>query len=198
MKYANAVGMSAVVIWLAGCASAPKVVVQEPVGPCHGAPSEATKDGALQVYSARAKADVDLSMEEWRWNNDFGKNQFLYAPSHTGFTLSLEGGKVLQHVSNARSLNDENPALVELPPGSYTVEAEAEEPGGRAMTVVVPLVVRPGQTTAVHLEPGWKPSGELPDPNRLVRLADGRIIGCRAQEALTRHLQSAARAQFSP
>ncbi len=117
MKYANAVGMSAMVIWLAGCASATKVAVQERIGPCHGSPSEATEDGSLQVYSARARADVDLNMEEWRWNNDFGKNEFLYAPAHSGFTLFNAGGEVLRQVPNARSMNDEDPALVSLPQG---------------------------------------------------------------------------------
>ncbi len=63
------------------------------------------------------------------------------------------------------------------------------------MTVVVPLVIRAGQTTTVHLEPDWMPSDELINPIRLVRLADGRIIGCRAEQALTQHSQPAARGE---
>jgi len=191
MKYANAVAMSVVVIGLAGCASAPKVLVQEPVGPCHLVPSSEMQDGSLRVYSARARANVDVHMEGWLWNNDYGKNEFLYAPAHSSYTVAVGDGG-LRSVANARSLNDENPVLVRLKHGHYTVEAEAEEPGGRSLTVVVPLAVEAGQTTTVHLEPGWKPSGEALDPSRLVRLADGRIIGCRAVPLLSHRVDSTA------
>jgi hypothetical protein len=81
-----------------------------------------------------------------------------------------------------------------LHPGSYTVEAEAEESGGRTITVLVPVVVKAGQTTTVHLEPEWRPSGELPDPSHPVMLFDGRIIGCRAENQPGQHFQSTARA----
>jgi hypothetical protein len=195
MMLLNPTAMSAIAICLAGCASAPKVVVQEPVGPCHVVPSGAIEEGALQVYSARVKADVDPNTEEWLWNNDFGKNEFLYATAHSGFTIFGEGGKVLQHVSNARSIHDEKPALVRLHPGYYTVKAEAEQLGGAIMTVLVPVVVKAGQTTSVHLEPNWRPSGELPEPSRLVMLSDGRIIGCGSEHPPGQHLPSTARAE---
>jgi hypothetical protein len=61
------------------------------------------------------------------------------------------------------------------------VEAEAEEPGGMLMTVVIPVVVEAGQTTAVHLEANRDMSKEVQDPSQVVRLGDGRIIGCRAE-----------------
>ena len=192
MKHAKAVAMSSVLVWLAGCASAPKVVIQEPVGPCHRVPSEALKDGTLQVYTARAKADVDPNMEEWLWNNDFGKNEFLYARAHSGYTISFGDGKALQQVTNARGINDEKPTLVRLAPGLYTVEAEAEESGTATITVVIPVVVEAGQITAVHLEPNRKLPNEAQDPSRVVRLSDGRIISCRAERLFGQYIPTAA------
>jgi len=191
MKYANAIAMSGIMVWVAGCASAPKVVVQEPVGPCQRVAAEGARDGSLQVYSARERAPLDLNAEVFFWNNDFGQNGFLYGAAHTGYTIFAQNGTVFEQVRNARNLNDGQPALVRLPPGRYSIEAEAEVSGGITIAVVVPLVIEAGQTTRVHLEPMRTPSGEAPDTSRLVRLADGRIIGCRAEHLLGQNLQSA-------
>jgi hypothetical protein len=185
MKYANAVALSSVLVCLVGCASAPKVVVQQPVGPCHRVAAKGAGDGSLQVYSARERSLIDVNTEEFFWDNTLDKNDYLYGSAHTDYTILGQDGTVFQHVRNARGRNYETPTLVRLPPGSYTVEAEAEDSGAITMTVVIPLVVEAGQTTVVHLEPNREPSGETLDPSRLVRLADGRIIGCNAQHLLS-------------
>ncbi len=184
MKYANAIAIGTVLAWSVGCASASKVVVQDSVGPCHRVAATGAQDGSLQVYSAREKGSVETSADVFLWNNN-------YLPAHTDYTIFAEGGTRLRTVRNSRNLNDERPTLVRLPAGSYTIQAEAEESDGIDATVVVPLVVEAGQITAVHLEPNQNGAGESMDPTRLVRLADGRIIGCRAQIHLSQAAQTA-------
>jgi hypothetical protein len=192
MKYANAIAASTVLVWSAGCASAPKVVVQEPVGPCQRVVAEGAKDGSLQVYSARQTPPIEINTQEFFPNYDAEKGEYRYEAAHTDYAIFTEDGTRFKHVRNSRSPNDEKPALVRLPPGSYTIQAEAEESGGITMTVVVPLVVEAGQITTVHLEPTWNRIGEPMDPTRVVQLADGRIIGCRAHHLLSRSSQPTA------
>jgi hypothetical protein len=180
-KYAGSIAIAAASLWLAGCASAPNVAVIEPVGP---APSEATSaqgDGSLVVLSARAPAHVDINAETWAWNNDFGKNEFMYQAAHSGYTVYDRNGQVVKRVSNARDPNDDTPSLVNLPQGSYRVEAEAINCDGRPVSVILPVVVKAGQTTMVHLEGDWNPAGAK--DAEFARLPCGRIIGWRASAA---------------
>ena len=87
MKYLSAVSLAGAMVWLAGCASVSKVAVVEPVGPGPTVGSRGTGEGSLVIYSARASADVDINTAEWRWNNDYGKNEFLYEPAHSDYTI---------------------------------------------------------------------------------------------------------------
>jgi hypothetical protein len=73
----------------------------------------------MVIYLARTPANVDVNMAEWRWNNDFGKNAFLYEPAHTDYTIYTQNGEVFKHVRNARDMNDNTPTVVTLPAGSY-------------------------------------------------------------------------------
>jgi hypothetical protein len=140
----------------------------------------ARSDGFLQVYSARERVVTDLNAEEFFWNNDFGKNEFLHRPAHTDYDIYGDGGKLIQHVSNARDINDPDPALVPLPPGTYKVQAKAEDYGGTTFTAVIPVVIQGGTTTAAHLdEEPWKPAGHYAKGD-MVRLPDGRIVGWQA------------------
>jgi len=181
VKYAKTIAISTLLVGSAGCASTPRAVVQEPVGPCHRVAVEGTKEGSLQVYSARRRVPTDTNLEQFFWNYDFGRNDFLYGSAHSDYTIFAGDATVFRHVRNSRNLNDDQPALVRLPAGSYTLQAEAEECGGITRMVVVPLVVEAGQMTSIHLEPKWFPSDESLDTSALVRLADGRVVGCRAQ-----------------
>jgi hypothetical protein len=180
MKYAN-VAVAAVAAWVAGCTSTPRVVVAEAVGPPPVRVSERGGEGALAVYSARTPAVVDLNQEEWRWNNDFGKNAFLYEPAHSDYTFSAPSGGAPQRVRNARDEGDGDPAVVRLPAGTYRVEAEAVDRDAERVMARMTVVVKPGQTTRVHLEGGWRPAGKY-DPADLSRLPSGRPIGWRAPE----------------
>jgi hypothetical protein len=198
MKYATAIAMSAAALLVGGCASTSKVVLNEPIGPCNGMAIQGTGSGYVQVYSAREPVPIDLNMETYFYNNDFGRNDFLYAPAHTDYTVFDSEGKLFKHVSNARNLYDGNPAVVKLPAGRYTVQAEAEEPGLTTVTMVIPLMVLSGQTTAVHLEPAWKRPGELEHPDQVVALADRRIIGCRGEEVIGQQTKSDVVAAHNP
>ena len=182
MKYVNAVALAGTMVWLVGCASAPRVVVVEPVGPGPVAGSPGVGDGSLVIYSARVSADVDVNEEEWRYNNDFGKNAFLSEPAHSGYTIYGQNGDVFKHVRNARTLNDDVPTAVALPAGSYKVEAEAVNCDSDQVTVLMTVVIKPGETTMAHLEGGWRPGGEVKQ-TELATLPCGRVIGWRASEA---------------
>jgi len=195
MKYANVIAMSSIMVWVAGCASAHKVVVQDTVGPCHRVAASGASEGSLLVYSAREAAPLDINTEVYFWNADFGKNEFVYGTALSDYRIFDRDGSVVERVRNSRDVSGKTPAQVRLAPGRYTIEAEAERGGGTTMTVVVPLVVEAGQITTVHLEPTSETAGEATDPRRVVMLADGRIIGCRAEQLLSQHVSSAAPAR---
>jgi hypothetical protein len=150
----NTVALAGAVVWLAGCASVPRVVVVEPVGPAPTGTAQGQGDGSLVIYSARTPAVVDVNVAEWRYNSDFGKNSFLYEPAHTDYTIYAQNGEVFQHVRNARSMNDETPTVVALPVGAYKVEAKAVNCDSIPVKVLMTVVIKPGQTTMAHLEGG--------------------------------------------
>jgi hypothetical protein len=182
MKYAHYLAAASLTLATLGCASAPRVAVQEPVGPCERVAAGTATSGTLVVYSARRLANVDPNVREFFWNNDFGKNEFLYEPAHTRYTVYGPDGKVLKKVRNAIGKDPAVPTTVALPPGTYTVEAQAEEYATVNMTVSVPVVIEAGQTTSVHLEPTSERPAPHQDLGNTVRLADGRVVGCRANE----------------
>ena len=195
MKYSNAIAMSSIMVWVVGCASAHKVVVQDTVGPCHRVAASGASEGSLLVYSARERAPLSIQTETFFWNADFGKNEFLYETAHSDYRIFDRDGTVVEQVRNGQDRSGKMPAQVRLAPGRYTLEAEAERGGGTTMTVMIPLVVEAGQITTVHLEPTPETSGETTDPSRVVMLADGRIIGCRAEQLLSQYIPGAAPAR---
>jgi hypothetical protein len=180
MKYASLLAMAAATMWLAGCASAPRVAVVDPVGPAPILGASGSGDGSLLIYSAPTPAYVDVNSQEWRLNNDFGKNEFLSEPAHTGYTVYAKTGEVVERVRNARDLSDETPSVVTLHPGAYKVEAKAINCDGTRITVILPVVIKAGQTTVAHLDGGWNPMGH--QDTDLAKLPCGRVIGWRAAE----------------
>jgi hypothetical protein len=178
MKSANLILITGASLCLMGCASSRQVAVLEPVGPAPAGRPGAAREGVLQVYSARQKADVDVNEEEFRYNNDFGRNDFLYEPAHTDYTIYTPQGKLVEHVKNARDPEDAQPALVALPAGTYKVKAQAEI-NGTPTTVMVPVQIAPGRCTPAYLEGDWQPHGQY-DKAQVVRLPDGQIAGWRA------------------
>ncbi len=181
MKHANLLVLVLGIVWIAGCASAPREVAVAPIGPAPGQVTQQNGDGSLVIYSARARANPDVNTQEWLWNNDYGRNAFRYAPAHTAYTIYALDGKVLKQVPNARGPDDEMPTVVMLPAGAYRVKAEAIDSGGNRVEVLVPVVIKPGQTTLAYLEGGWKPKGTHTE-TELTRLPWGQPIGWRASE----------------
>ena len=171
----NALVLAGALIGLVGCATPTKLAVLEPIGPSPAVTSVSGGDGYLQVYSAQKMAGVDANMEEWRWNNDYGRNAFEYEPAHTDYTIYGQAGGVIEQVRNSRDPADGTPTLVPLPPGRYEIQAEARDASG-TVEVKVPVVVQVGKTTRAHLEGGWKPRHRYSD-NEVVRLPDGEIAG---------------------
>ena len=95
---------------------------------------EASGLGHLRVYSStRAIAKADASM----------------AYPSSAYRIYDRRGHLVRNVRNIdRSGSNELPDLIELPPGSYTIQAESDTSGALA----VPAIIKPGLTTVVNLE----------------------------------------------
>ena len=181
MKCMISIAAASSLVWLAGCASAPNLAINSPVGPGPSGPEKASPLGCLEVYSARQKEPLAWNFRQWQWEYDMGDNALEYSLAHTGYIIRTENDKVLKYVYNARNPTDPKPTLVRLPPGHYKVEAQADEPGGQAATAVLPVVIKPGKTTVVHLTGHWKPPVHFSDSD-VVRLPDGQIVGWLARQ----------------
>ena len=81
---------------LLGCASPSGITVSEPVRPAPTAPGQPALQSSLQVYSARGRRPYNPNQNEFRMNNDFGTNDFLYRPAHSDYGIYSEDGKLLQ------------------------------------------------------------------------------------------------------
>jgi hypothetical protein len=139
----------------AGCHST--LVMQTAVGPEPFGRRTAGANGHLQVFSAKeARAD--------------GDDPIYY--QHSDYLIYNSEGKRIHHVGNAEGHFDEAPRLVALPPGTYFVKARAE----CFDWVKLPVVVKSGRTTVVHLDKEWKPTSS-PRNADLVNLPGGYVIG---------------------
>jgi hypothetical protein len=153
----NAISSTASAGLLASCASAP-TILHDPVGP---APVQANSAdvGFLTVYSATA----------WSTGDDDGPRQL----NHTDYDISAPDGKLFGHITST----DEEPPRVSLPAGNYTVVAQSDTAG----TVIVPVIIKTGRTTVLHLErqKDWQVAGGVGSAE-LLRLPNGQPIGFRA------------------
>lgn len=131
------------------------------VGPAPAGSQHAEKVGYLRVYTdTEAVNDGDI----------------YYYP-HTPYTVYRTDGSVAAYVDNHTNNNDENVETVTLPAGTYRVKAQSEFDG----RVTVPIIIKTGHTTAVHLEKGRESDNESVDPARAVKTASGQVIGWRAE-----------------
>ncbi len=179
MKWTSLVLLSSAAVCLGGCVSPAHVTVSEPVGPAPTAGMMKSAGSQLEVYSAREREPVDINKEEFLWDNAFGRNDFLYEPAHTDYTIYTMDGKVFKHVKNARNYEDSQPAAVSLPPGEYKVEARARDYGW----VTIPVIVEPHKLTVVNLQPGLNPAVKSVDRADAVMLGGDRIVGWRGMVA---------------
>jgi hypothetical protein len=154
-----------IVPFLASCASQPLTLA--PVGPRPVATER------FLPHSGNGQLEVFTETQEWDPSDDVP-----YFP-HSDYQLYSAAGTRLKRVWNAQNHEDQTPAAVTLPAGNYTVRAAAQGYG----LVSVPVVIRPGQTTTVILQPGWKPAAAGAGAE-IVRMPDGYPIGWRAAPAL--------------
>ncbi len=182
MQYIKSALLSSALFWLVGCASAQKVAVLPPVGPAPGESPTAQKQGTLQVYSARECPPVNLNAQEFFWNNDYGKNGFLHYPAHTAYTILTSDGQIVQKVHNSTDLYDAQPTPVSLAPGFYKIRALAEDYGTVTENVEIPIEIKAGETTAVHLANDWQAPARSQNPN-WVRMSNGQIIGWKVPQS---------------
>ena len=176
MRYVCSIAVSTAVVCMAGCASPTQFAVSEPVGPAPTGQAHTLSGSSLEVYSARVRAPVDVYKEEFLWNNDFGRNDFLYEPAHSDYSIYTRDGKVLEHVRNARNPEDPKPAVVPLAPGTYEIKAKARDFG----LVTVPVVIEPGKLTVVNLQREKNPVVEPVARTNAVVLGGYEVVGWRA------------------
>lgn len=153
--------LSLLLFCICGCVHSPSGLVLNPVGPPPGDTPETGTLGGLLVYSAFDPAA------------DF--NSSPYRHRYTDYKIyNTDGTQLVRKVRNDSGKLVEGPVRVELAAGSYRVVARANGYG----TVTVPVVLKVGQTTLVHLEGShwWPRDSAIFDANP-VRLPGGQIVG---------------------
>ena len=140
---------------VAGCRS--PLVIQTPVGPEPSSSKTIGRNGHLLVFSAKEpRAD--------------GDDPIYY--QHSDYWIYDSRGKRVKYVGNTTGHFDEAPRMVQLPPGPYTVKARAE----CYDLVVVPVEIKSGSTTVLHLDKDWNPTSS-PQNTPLVKLPGGYAVG---------------------
>jgi hypothetical protein len=165
-------GMSGLVLLgviglFSGCVSQESRLVLDPIGPPPAEPVVGEAMGWLLVFSAFDPTPPSASSSAYRrW--------------YTDYKILATDGKLIRTVHNDTGVLLEGPRRVSLLSGNYEVVARANGYG----LVTVPVVIRPGQVTTVHLEgnAAWQQSALLSQSNP-VRLPDGQIAGWRAKAA---------------
>ncbi len=176
MKSINTIVTIGALAMLTGCASEPTVSLLQPVGPAPAGPKAAVAQGSLEVYSAPQQEPMGVNTTDWWSDYNLNRSLISYGLAHTDYVILTRDGKDFQYVRNAKDPADPTPARVSLAPGRYEVKAEAERPDGTLVNVIIPIVIKPGKTTVVHLAGNWKPKGQFAN-NQVVRLPDGQIAG---------------------
>ena len=149
---------AAAVVALTGCATKQVSVAPAAVGPSPGGVAAATGDGQLEVYSAFSTRSAGID-PTWR--------------QHSSYYIYTASGQRLRYVTNEMGYYSTSPRLVNLPPGKYVVKAPAEG----ALWTKVPVVIKPGEITHVHLDGNWQPNAPVA---KVVMAPEGYPIGWRA------------------
>jgi hypothetical protein len=147
---------------LAGCSTP---VTLAPVGPNPNYSPAASGDGQLQIFSA-----VIAHTE--------GDNPTWFR--HANYYLYDEHGNELEYVRNSRGYYSKTPRILTLPAGKYLVRVRAKG----SLVADVPVVIKAGQTTEVHLDGHWQPPAGVP-PSKLVSTPSGYFVGWRADSSAT-------------
>jgi hypothetical protein len=150
----------AMISLLGGCASTP--VVLAPVGPNPLSHSGVNSRGQLLVYSA------------WQGHGE-GNNPCYY--QHSNYYIYQPSGKLVRHVENIVGHYDQSPRTELLPAGKYVVQARAKGYGN--VWIEVPVIIRGGQTTKIHLDNEWMVPADI-SKTELVSTPNGYPVGWRA------------------
>lgn len=129
------------------------------VGPLTSNRSHNAGVGSLQVFTALTE------------RNDSGI-QYLYPQNY----FIYQTNTMLKAAVNS-ALMSEQPSVVDLPPGDYVVRAPADGFGW----VQVPVVIKAGALTEVHLDRRWRP-GDWRSSTNLVTMPDGSPMGAKPRE----------------
>lgn len=124
---------------LTGCATTP--ISMATVGPNPGNVAFATGKGQLEVFSALSGRS-EGNNPTWQQHSDY----FIYTAQ----------GMRVKYVMNAPGYYSTVPRLVQLPAGKYIVKARAKD----ALWTTVPVVIKPGEITRVHLDGKWEPNAQ--------------------------------------
>ena len=151
-------GTGLLLLVLTGCASTP--VTLSPVGPNPIAAQTQSIQGGLEVFSRLAARSDD--------QNQGSTDPIWY--QHTGYSIYRPDGSLMKRVQNTVGHYEQDPCVVNLPAGQYIVKAQATD----MFWVKVPVTIKPGEITRVHLDGQWKPSAH---GEAVVRLPDGKAVG---------------------
>jgi hypothetical protein len=145
------------------CTSSQSPIALAPVGPRQLPPeSESEPKGSLVVYSAFEPMNASVDSEERR---------------HSDYELCSADGRLIRRVANTAPRFSEEPAVVRLAPGSYSITARANG----SLRVKVPVVIVADKTTCVRLD-GSEPLGrDRVAASEFVTLPDGRAVGWRVK-----------------
>lgn len=148
---------------LSGCVSPPRAAVAVgPVGPNPVAPRSGSAQGGLEVFS-RLSARTDDQNQE---------STYPIWYQHTDYYLCDASGKALRNVFNVAGHFDGDPKIVNLPAGRYIVEAQSASD----YWVQVPVTIKMGETTRVHLDGNWAPPSYA-TKNEVVTMPNGKPVG---------------------
>lgn len=162
MKKHRIIAMAAVAGLLSGCATS--TVLRVPVGPDPASASVGSVDGTLKVYSAKE--------QENNVGFEFPYNQ------RTDYSIYDSNGNVVEHITDNNTGHFEAvPRGIQLSPGNYNVKALAAVGFGEWVTV--PVVIKSGRTTEVHLNGSWRPPTDTPQ-REIVQSPGGFPMGWRA------------------
>jgi hypothetical protein len=163
MKKSMLIIMGAAAAYLvAGCSSPP--VALAPVGPSPIGFSTGTANGQGQLQVFLALSDRNEG-DNPSWSQ------------HSDYSIYDSRGKLLEHVDNAMGYYSQTPRVVTLPPGQYMVKARAKG----ILRAEVPVVIKSGQMTGLHLDGNWHPMEDTPQTG-LVKAPAGYPIGWNADE----------------
>jgi len=135
--------------------------VSRTLGPEPPTRPEMRSDGTLIVYTAIDGFDTqDVEHEK-----------------HTPFRIVSDSGKLLRTVRNQQGSFYQDPTPVTLPPGHHRIDALAANFG----PVAIPVVIEARKTTSVYLDGMTRPDSQGRRLSDLVKLPNGRAIGCEAR-----------------